>query len=149
MGAATSDLFALAGVTAAPLNSHTLLQFFSSVLPSAHAHNGSAWLALPVLRAVCCYPVHLPRLLPHPLPLPSCQVTASQKRLQNKYELAQSTADDWYRRAELALGKGDEELAREALTRRKAFQVSRVHPACAMTPPAHGLGRGLVTMLKG
>lgn len=25
------------------------------------------------------------------------QVTASQKRLQNKYELAQQTADDWYR----------------------------------------------------
>lgn len=28
-----------------------------------------------------------------------------------------------YRRAELALNKGDEELAKEALTRRKAFQV--------------------------
>lgn len=28
-----------------------------------------------------------------------------------------------YRRAELALSKGDEELAKEALTRRKAFQV--------------------------
>ncbi|EFN51740.1 hypothetical protein CHLNCDRAFT_59172 [Chlorella variabilis] len=52
----------------------------------------------------------------------AAEVTASQKRLQNKYELAQSTADDWYRRAELALGKGDEELAKEALSRRKAFQ---------------------------
>ena len=31
--------------------------------------------------------------------------------------------DEWYRRAELALGKGDEELAREALSRRKSFQV--------------------------
>lgn len=30
--------------------------------------------------------------------------------------------DEWYRRAELALSKNDEELAREALTRRKAFQ---------------------------
>lgn len=30
--------------------------------------------------------------------------------------------DEWYRRAELALSKNDEELAREALTRRKAYQ---------------------------
>ncbi|PRW58837.1 putative membrane-associated 30 kDa chloroplastic [Chlorella sorokiniana] len=53
----------------------------------------------------------------------AAEVTASQKRLQNKYELAAKTADDWYRRAELALSKGDEELAKEALTRRKAFQA--------------------------
>ena len=33
--------------------------------------------------------------------------------------------DEWLRRAELALQKGDEELAREALKRKKAFQVSR------------------------
>ncbi|KAL4428577.1 hypothetical protein ABPG77_008889 [Micractinium sp. CCAP 211/92] len=52
----------------------------------------------------------------------AAEVTASQKRLQNKYELAQQTADDWYRRAELALNKGDEELAREALSRRKSYQ---------------------------
>ena len=31
--------------------------------------------------------------------------------------------DDWYRRAELALGKGEEELAREALSRKKSNQV--------------------------
>ncbi len=30
--------------------------------------------------------------------------------------------DEWYRRAELALGKGDDELAREALKRRKSYQ---------------------------
>jgi len=30
--------------------------------------------------------------------------------------------DEWYRRAELALSKSDDELAREALSRRKAFQ---------------------------
>ncbi len=56
----------------------------------------------------------------------AAEVTASQKRLQNKYELAQKTADDWYRRAELALTKGDEELAREALSRRKANQVRQL-----------------------
>jgi hypothetical protein len=56
----------------------------------------------------------------------AAEVTASQKKMQNKYEQAAATADDWYRRAELALSKGDEELAKEALTRRKAFSVSRV-----------------------
>ena len=29
--------------------------------------------------------------------------------------------DSWYRRAQLALSKGEEELAREALRRRKTF----------------------------
>jgi phage shock protein A len=52
----------------------------------------------------------------------AAEVTASEKRMQAKYEQAQKTADEWYRRAELALGKNDEELAREALSRRKAFQ---------------------------
>lgn len=52
----------------------------------------------------------------------AAEVTASEKRMQAKYEQAQKTADEWYRRAELALGKNDEDLAREALSRRKAFQ---------------------------
>lgn len=79
----------------------------------------------------------------------TAQVTASEKRMQAKYDQAQKTAvsslwlswgissqrfllnklltryelqDEWYRRAELALSKGDEELAREALTRKKAYQ---------------------------
>lgn len=52
----------------------------------------------------------------------AAEVTASEKRMEAKYEQAQKTADEWYRRAELALSKNDEELAREALSRRKAFQ---------------------------
>jgi phage shock protein A len=52
----------------------------------------------------------------------AAEVTASEKRMQAKCQQAQATADEWYRRAELALGKNDEELAREALSRRKAFQ---------------------------
>lgn len=52
----------------------------------------------------------------------AAEVTASEKRMQAKFEQAQKTADEWYRRAELALSKNDEELAREALSRRKAFQ---------------------------
>ncbi|CAG9462150.1 unnamed protein product [Pedinophyceae sp. YPF-701] len=51
----------------------------------------------------------------------SAQVMASQKQLEAKYESSKSAADDWYRRAELALQKGDEELAREALKRRKSY----------------------------
>jgi hypothetical protein len=31
--------------------------------------------------------------------------------------------DDWLKRAELAVSKGEDELAREALKRRKAYQV--------------------------
>lgn len=51
------------------------------------------------------------------------KVLASQKQLENKYKAAQTTADDWYRRAKLALEKGDEVLAREALKRRKDYEV--------------------------
>ena len=57
----------------------------------------------------------------------SAQVIASQKQLENKYKQAQATADDWYRRAELAMSKGDEELVREALSRRKSYQRTRTH----------------------
>eukprot|EP00803_Ostreobium_quekettii_P010092 evm.model.scf_310.9 EVM.evm.TU.scf_310.9 scf_310:62500-63345(+) len=54
----------------------------------------------------------------------SASVIASQKSIQAKYEQAQSAADDWYRRADLALEKGDEELAREALKRKRSYQES-------------------------
>jgi len=52
----------------------------------------------------------------------TAQVMASQKQLENKYNAAQKTADDWYKRAQLAIEKGDDDLAREALTRRKSYQ---------------------------
>ena len=50
------------------------------------------------------------------------QAIATQKRTERQYDQAQSTADEWYRRAQLALQKGQENLAREALTRRKSYQ---------------------------
>ena len=50
------------------------------------------------------------------------QAIATQKRTERQYSQAQSTADEWYRRAQLALQKGQENLAREALTRRKSYQ---------------------------
>jgi phage shock protein A len=52
----------------------------------------------------------------------SAQVLASQKQIEAKYSQSQQTAEEWLKRAELALSKGDEELAREALKRKKAFQ---------------------------
>ncbi|RWR71951.1 putative membrane-associated protein, chloroplastic [Cinnamomum micranthum f. kanehirae] len=51
----------------------------------------------------------------------TAQVLASQKRLENKYKVAQQASDDWYRRAQIALEKGEEDLAREALKRRKSY----------------------------
>ena len=47
------------------------------------------------------------------------EVSATQKRMEKQKELADNTAADWYKRAQLALQKGDEELAKEALSRRQ------------------------------
>lgn len=49
------------------------------------------------------------------------QVMAAKKRLESKYSQAQESSNEWYRRAQLALQKGDEELAKEALVRKKSF----------------------------
>ncbi|CAL1365832.1 unnamed protein product [Linum trigynum] len=51
----------------------------------------------------------------------TAQVLASQKRMENKYKAAQQASEDWYRKAQLALQKGEEDLAREALKRRKSY----------------------------
>ncbi|RVW88510.1 Membrane-associated 30 kDa protein, chloroplastic [Vitis vinifera] len=51
----------------------------------------------------------------------TAQVLASQKRLENKYKAAQQASEDWYRKAQFALEKGDEDLAWEALKRRKSY----------------------------
>mmetsp|Transcript_17666 Transcript_17666/g.25794 ORF Transcript_17666/g.25794 Transcript_17666/m.25794 type:complete len:314 (-) Transcript_17666:192-1133(-) len=47
------------------------------------------------------------------------EVTATQRRLLKQKEQADALGDDWYQRAQLALQKGNDELAREALTRRQ------------------------------
>jgi len=44
---------------------------------------------------------------------------ASQKRMQQQHNQAQTESNNWQQRAQLALQKGDENLAREALSRRK------------------------------
>ncbi|OIW05704.1 hypothetical protein TanjilG_23490 [Lupinus angustifolius] len=51
----------------------------------------------------------------------TAQVLASQKQLENKYKAAQQASEEWYRKAQLALQKGEENLAREALKRRKSY----------------------------
>src|SRR4028119_2271438 len=45
---------------------------------------------------------------------------ATQKRTEQQYNQAQSQANTWQQRAQLALQKGDENLAREALVRKKS-----------------------------
>jgi phage shock protein A len=45
---------------------------------------------------------------------------ATQKRTEQQYNKNQSEANNWQNRAQLALSKGDENLAREALLRKKA-----------------------------
>jgi len=50
------------------------------------------------------------------------QAIATQKRTERQYSQALTTSDEWYRRAQLAIQKGDDTLAREALTRRKSYQ---------------------------
>ncbi|MEQ9359461.1 PspA/IM30 family protein [Coleofasciculus chthonoplastes] len=46
---------------------------------------------------------------------------ATQKRTEQQYNKNQSEANNWQQRAQLALQKGDENLAREALQRKKSF----------------------------
>lgn len=47
------------------------------------------------------------------------EVTATQRRLLKQQDQANAIAEDWYARAQLALKKGNDELAREALSRRQ------------------------------
>ncbi|MGF1540527.1 MAG: PspA/IM30 family protein [Pleurocapsa sp.] len=46
---------------------------------------------------------------------------ATQKRSEQQYNKNQAEANTWQQRAQLALSKGDETLAREALVRKKSF----------------------------
>lgn len=50
------------------------------------------------------------------------QAIATQKRSERQQSQAESMANEWQRRAQLALEKGDESLAREALVRRKSYK---------------------------
>jgi phage shock protein A len=47
---------------------------------------------------------------------------ADEKQLYQRYQDNQAKANDWQQRAELAVERGQDEMAREALSRRNAFQ---------------------------
>ncbi|KAB8335083.1 PspA/IM30 family protein [Scytonema tolypothrichoides VB-61278] len=49
------------------------------------------------------------------------QAIAAQKRTEKQYNDAQNEVNKWQRNAQLALQKGDENLARQALERKKTF----------------------------
>lgn len=51
------------------------------------------------------------------------QVTATQRGLMKQQEQAQKLADNWYGKAQLALQKGKEDLARDALTHRQSQET--------------------------
>lgn len=71
------------------------------------------------------------------------QAIATQKRTERQASQAESTAQEWYNRAQLALSSGDEILAREALTRRKSYQETAKVMRTQLTQEA-----GVVTKLK-
>jgi phage shock protein A len=52
------------------------------------------------------------------------QAIATQKRTERQSAQAKSTAQEWYNRAELAIQKGEEDLGRQALTRRQTYLQS-------------------------
>lgn len=64
------------------------------------------------------------------------QVYAAERQMEARYVSAQAASDEWRRRAEWALRKGDEDLAREALKRRKTFEVA--HSRHASQSPLRG-----------
>ena len=61
---------------------------------------------------------------------------ASQKRIANQAEQAESQSATWYQRAELALKQGEEDLAREALARRKTCQDTATALSTQLTSQA-------------
>ena len=71
------------------------------------------------------------------------QAIATQKRTERQAAQSQATAEEWYRRAQLALQKGEDTLAREALTRRKSYQDT----AAALTEQIQQQS-GIVSQLK-
>lgn len=53
----------------------------------------------------------------------TAQAMASQRQMAARAENTQQAADQWLRRAELAVARGQDDLAREALQRRKTLQI--------------------------
>ncbi|MBA3923942.1 MAG: PspA/IM30 family protein [Nostocaceae cyanobacterium] len=62
------------------------------------------------------------------------QAIATQKRTDRQANQAQSNAEEWYRRVQLALQQGNDSLAREALTKRKFYQETATALVTQMEP---------------
>jgi len=77
------------------------------------------------------------------------QAIASQKRTEQQYQKNQAEANKWQQRAQLALSKGDEGLAREALVRKKSFAdvaITLKTQLDSQSTQVDGLRRNLVTL---
>ena len=53
---------------------------------------------------------------------------ADEKRLHQRFQENQAKSDDWKRKAEIALDRGEDDLAKEALSRRNSFRESARGP---------------------
>ncbi len=74
---------------------------------------------------------------------------ATQKRTQQQYNQANSQASQWHSRAQLALQKGDESMAREALQRKKTYSetVAKVKESLdSQTAQVENLKRNLAAL---
>ncbi|BFM40835.1 PspA/IM30 family protein [Synechocystis sp. LKSZ1] len=74
---------------------------------------------------------------------------AEQKRTEQRYNQDLGEAGKWEQRAKLALAKGDENLAREALTRKKSFsETAATYKAQLdqLTGQVEGLKRNLIAL---
>ena len=77
------------------------------------------------------------------------RVISEQKRTEQRYNADMAEANKWQERATLALSKGDENLAREALTRKKSFaETSATYKAQLeqLTAQADNLKRNLTAL---
>ena len=77
------------------------------------------------------------------------QAIAAQKRTEKQYNEAYNETNKWQRNAQLALQKGDENLARQALERKKTFTESGTELKSSLdkqTVQVDGLKRSLIQL---
>ncbi|PAX57216.1 PspA/IM30 family protein [Brunnivagina elsteri] len=77
------------------------------------------------------------------------QTIAAQKRSEKQYSDAQNEVNKWQRNAQLAIQKGDENLARQALERKKTFNDSSVALKASLDQQVvqvEGLKRNLIQL---
>lgn len=53
------------------------------------------------------------------------QAIATQKRTERQHQQTETVAKEWYNRAQLAVNKGDDDQAREALSQRQSYLTMR------------------------